>query len=852
MNATVGPYTLGDSLGMLPFGELVEATHAARSEPLAVLRLDERLAKDTRFRGLLRLENARAGGLRHPALARVIEIGEAGGAMYLVVERPPICLTLGRGLTTGGMATTEDVMGMVRQLAEGVDAAHARRLVHGAIDPSCVLVGEDGAVKLTGIGILAAAEEAGLVGVVAERHQSDFVAPEQQAGPRNVASADAYALGVLATTLFREHVDAPAPSAAVAAVLERQTSDDPSARYPTCTTFVTALAEASAPAAPIEPAPPTAPSVPLQPVAPTLPATAEPARFTAPPMSPPPSTPTPSPAATTAPADAPRETSPPLPWEPAASVSAPGMAAPPEALRPAGIPPAPRPPGTPPAPPPTPTPSVARPGLPEAGEFEVWVRDLIDPPRPTAPSRPTDLPWDGAAPGHVDTSPLQQHPGPAHQPTSAGASRADTTWAAAEIQPTRAMLAVPGRLEQRDPLGDAVRWATRNAPTIDQFLDRYVTDGKVGPVPLGIAAAAVLALLLILLSQFVFATAVVMLVVVLYGIPRIAGALTAGERKRREQAMRVTGPASLQRQSLGLGWDRHELVLANGVALSLPRGGYERLASYGRPVEVERPAPTGGTMSVVVGHELPSVSVTYLSQRSLLLDVRDANDVVLARHPQYDGEPGDTLAEAPVIPVPAPTWHRTSQSQAVRFPMPPAVRTALDDARKSALVQVILFIGGPLVLILATLNTALTGFLIVGTIGLFATLGAPRLERLLRLRSATTSDTLTWVTGPVTLEQYSTSSSSRYQLRVANGDVVAATLEAYDVLVLLGELRMSAEPPTTKGEEYLTRSYEVESATIVYEPAGPLLLEIRDATGETGYRESALGSVEIAAPHPRT
>src|SRR5947209_8436746 len=98
MDRTVGPYRLGDSLGRLPFGELVAATPAARSEPLAVLLFDDRLAKEARFRGLLRLEIARAGGLRHPGLARTIEIGEHGGALYVVFARPPGGQTLARAL----------------------------------------------------------------------------------------------------------------------------------------------------------------------------------------------------------------------------------------------------------------------------------------------------------------------------------------------------------------------------------------------------------------------------------------------------------------------------------------------------------------------------------------------------------------------------------------------------------------------------------------------------------------------------------------------------------------------------------------------------------------------------------
>ena len=287
MNATVGPYTLGDSLGMLPFGEFVEATHTARTEPLAALLLDERLAKDTRFRGLLRLENARAGGLRHPALARTIEIVQAGDTLAMVIERPPICLMLAHGLEAGGPLTAEDVMGTVRQVAEGLDAAHARRLVHGAIDPSFVLVGSDGAVKLAGIGVLAAAEDAGLVDVVIERRGTAFVAPEQRTGPRIVASADAYALGVLAATLIREHVDPPAPTAGLTAVLDRQTSDDPSARYPTCAAFASALAEAITPStAPTPPTAPDAPSLAERPVTPTVPAPAEPARSSTPPARP--------------------------------------------------------------------------------------------------------------------------------------------------------------------------------------------------------------------------------------------------------------------------------------------------------------------------------------------------------------------------------------------------------------------------------------------------------------------------------------------------------------------------------------------------------------------------------------
>src|SRR5215212_5414411 len=124
MDRTLGAYRLGDSLGMSPFGELIAATHPSRSESLAILVLDERLAKEPRFRGLLRLENARVGGLRHPALARTIEIGEAVGNLFLVVERPPESRTLASAMSEGAPASIETALRLVQQLAAGLDAAH--------------------------------------------------------------------------------------------------------------------------------------------------------------------------------------------------------------------------------------------------------------------------------------------------------------------------------------------------------------------------------------------------------------------------------------------------------------------------------------------------------------------------------------------------------------------------------------------------------------------------------------------------------------------------------------------------------------------------------------------------------
>ena len=101
MEKSFGAYLLGEPLGTLPFGDLVAATHSARSESLALLLLDPQLSGDHRFRGLVRLEMARAGGLRQAGVARMVEISEQSGALAVVYERPASGTSLAARLENG-------------------------------------------------------------------------------------------------------------------------------------------------------------------------------------------------------------------------------------------------------------------------------------------------------------------------------------------------------------------------------------------------------------------------------------------------------------------------------------------------------------------------------------------------------------------------------------------------------------------------------------------------------------------------------------------------------------------------------------------------------------------------------
>jgi serine/threonine protein kinase len=768
MDRSVGPYKLGDSLGALPFGELVTATHAARSEPLAVLLLEDRLAKDYRFRGLVRLEVARAGSVRHPSIARAIEVGVHDDAPYVVVERPAEARTLARALSDADPPSREDALTLIRHLAEALDAAHSRRIVHGILDPTSILVTPGGGAALVGVALIGAVEEAGQLAVVAERADAAFTAPEQRTGRRAVASADGYALGVLAGELIRAQSSSDGPAEAVTRVLARQGEADPSARFSTCTAFATALAEAMSP---LEATSPVAPAAPEQTEIGITSTTLAPlaARPTVRPMATPVG---PLQAATVPP-----------PSEPATSSEAPASARP-------------------------------MPGLPTG-----------------------------------------QHP--------PGSTAAEIT----EIPLTPAMADTLRPPPQRDLIGDAIRLVADRVPAIDDLLDRHAPDGTIGPVPLGIAAPGVLALLLILAGQAWLAAMLVVIAGVLYGLPRLGTALTASERAN-PRVVRVTGIVRLRRTPDLIGVGSPELVLGDGVSLNLWGIEYETLALFGQPIVIQRPAEvSAGVVDVVVAHDLPGATVTYLAPNLTLLDVRASDGTVLYRREPYRGEPGDRLGTPSDTPMARPDLRgnpegpgqigAATNSEHIVLPMPLAARSSIRTAANSEALKAGTMVVGVLIALVVFPR-------VVGELGFFLFLaflalgikGSPTVSRGISLWNARALTTMIRVVGPVVVTEHLVGSAHRYYVHLADGARIKVDGDAHRALAYAGEGRLTEARylGSVRGrvgsEERLVSQHRIPDATATYTPGAALLLEVLDTSGGTIYREPVLNAGDLGSAGP--
>ncbi len=157
--------------------------------------------------------------------ARAVAIDESGA---VPVDREPLAETDRRRTTPADIGRLRDAL---RQLVEGVHAAHVAGKVHRDIKPSNVLVAEDGRVVLLDFGVAAELSRAVDRRLLLESHVVGtpiYMAPEQALDEAPTPASDWYSVGVLVyealvgkppfagegvDALYRKAVlDPPAPS----------------------------------------------------------------------------------------------------------------------------------------------------------------------------------------------------------------------------------------------------------------------------------------------------------------------------------------------------------------------------------------------------------------------------------------------------------------------------------------------------------------------------------------------------------------------------------------------------------------------------------------------------------------
>lgn len=206
---------------------LAEDTHLQRQVALKVLH--KRYAQDPEFLDRFRREAEAAAGLQHPNIVSVYDRGLFEGSSYIAMQfvaGPTLKQMIESGLTP------EQTVALIRQVLEGVRAAHRKGIVHRDLKPQNVIVDADGKAMVTDFGIARAgvSEITQTGSVLGTPH---YLSPEQAQGFDTTAVSDLYSIGVMLYEGLTGRVPFEADSAVAVAMKQvSQTPQRPSSLNP--------------------------------------------------------------------------------------------------------------------------------------------------------------------------------------------------------------------------------------------------------------------------------------------------------------------------------------------------------------------------------------------------------------------------------------------------------------------------------------------------------------------------------------------------------------------------------------------------------------------------------------------
>jgi serine/threonine-protein kinase len=155
---TLGHYRIEEELGAGGMGVVYRATDTKLGRPVAIKVLpgafgpgSERLARFEREARLL-------AALNHRNIAAIYGLEQSGGVHYLVLE-----LAAGQNLNerlAAGPLPLDEAIGVCRQIAEALEAAHENGIIHRDLKPANVMITPQGKVKVLDFGLAKALQPA--------------------------------------------------------------------------------------------------------------------------------------------------------------------------------------------------------------------------------------------------------------------------------------------------------------------------------------------------------------------------------------------------------------------------------------------------------------------------------------------------------------------------------------------------------------------------------------------------------------------------------------------------------------------------------------------------------------------
>ncbi len=230
-------YEITSHLGSGGMGEVYQAADLKLGRSVAVKFLPESFAHDADRVSRFEREARVLAALNHPNIAAIYGLENSDSKKFLVMELVPGETLAGR--IQRGPIPIEEALGIGKQIAEALEAAHEKGIIHRDLKPANIKVTADGQVKVLDFGLAKAYEQdagsttlsnsptvasmaATNAGVILGT--AAYMSPEQASGKPVDKRSDLWAFGVVLLETLTAHrvFDGETVSHVLAAVLTKE------------------------------------------------------------------------------------------------------------------------------------------------------------------------------------------------------------------------------------------------------------------------------------------------------------------------------------------------------------------------------------------------------------------------------------------------------------------------------------------------------------------------------------------------------------------------------------------------------------------------------------------------------